>query len=334
MNQEAKQPARADVPLLQVEGLKKYFPVKKDFLSKAPAQTVKAVDGVSFTLEEGQTLGLVGESGCGKSTLGRTIIRLTDPTDGSVTFDGEDITHLEKHELRSRRRNFQIIFQDPYSSLNPRMRVGDMLCEPFQIQKLGTKAQAMERISQLLETVGLNQAMLQRYPHEFSGGQRQRISIARALMVDPRFIVCDECVSALDVSIQAQVINLLMEIQAKRNIAYLFISHDLRIVRHVSSRIAVMYLGRIVELCESGELFEHTLHPYSQALLSAIPCSDPETHKEKIFLPGDPPNPINPPAGCRFHTRCPRATGQCSKEEPVLTEYAPGHFCACHHCAD
>ena len=318
--------------LLEVKDLKKYFPVKGGMFSKGPAQSVKAVDGVDFSLEEGRTLGLVGESGCGKSTLGRTIIRLTEPTGGSIHFAGEDITRLDQRALRSRRRDFQIIFQDPYSSLNPRMTVGDMLCEPFLIQKLASKKQAMDQVSELLETVGLNHAMLRRYPHEFSGGQRQRISIARALAVSPRFIVCDECVSALDVSVQAQVINLMMNIQRERNIAYLFISHDLRIVKHISDRIAVMYLGRIVELCDSEELFLHTLHPYSQALLSAIPASDPDTQRHKIFLPGDLPSPLNPPSGCRFHTRCPRATELCSQAEPPLTEHSSGHFCACHHC--
>lgn len=332
MNTATASPTRPGGTLLEVTDLKKHFPVKGGLLSRDRPQSVKAVDGVSFSLCEGQTLGLVGESGCGKSTLGRTIIRLAEPTGGTISFAGEDITKLDQHALRSRRRNFQIIFQDPYSSLNPRMTVGDMVCEPFLIQKLATKREAMEQVADLLETVGLNRAMLRRYPHEFSGGQRQRISIARALAVSPRFIVCDECVSALDVSVQAQVINLMMKIQQERNIAYLFISHDLRIVKHISNRIAVMYLGRIVELCESEELFRHTLHPYSQALLSAIPASDPDTHKQKIFLPGDLPSPLNPPSGCRFHTRCPRATELCGRAEPALAEQAPGHFCACHHC--
>lgn len=327
--------APRDLPggaLLEVRGLKKHFPVKGGMLSKGPAQSVKALDGVDISLNEGETLGLVGESGCGKSTLGRTIIRLIEPTCGSIYFAGKNITQLNQCALRSPRRDFQIIFQDPYSSLNPRMTVGDMLCEPFLIQKLATKMEAKEQVSSLLETVGLNRTMLRRYPHEFSGGQRQRISIARALAVNPRFIVCDECVSALDVSVQAQVINLMMKIQQERNIAYLFISHDLRIVKHISNRIAVMYLGRIVELCDSDELFAHTLHPYSQALLSAIPASDPDTQKQKIFLPGDLPSPLNPPSGCRFHTRCPKATELCSQAEPDLAERPGKHFCACHHC--
>lgn len=332
MLDETMNPIQAQQPLLEVKDLKKHFPIKKEFLSRKPAQHVKAVDGISFTLNEGETLGLVGESGCGKSTLGRTVIRLIEPTEGSVFFKGEDITHLSQEDMRALRQNFQIIFQDPYSSLNPRMTVGDIISEPFLIQKLATKKEAMEKAGDLLETVGLNRQMLSRYPHEFSGGQRQRISIARALAVNPNFVVCDECVSALDVSVQAQVINLLMQIQKDRNIAYLFISHDLRIVKHISDRIAVMYLGKIVELCDSDELFEHTLHPYSQALLSAIPVSDPDSKKERIFLPGDVPSPLNPPSGCRFHTRCPRAKEICSQVEPALTEHSPGHFCACHFC--
>ena len=319
-------------PLLEVCDVKKHFPVKRGLLSGKSALSVKAVDGVSFTLQKGETLGLVGESGCGKSTLGRAIIRLTEPTSGAVYFKGEDLVKLNPQELRRRRQDFQIIFQDPYSSLNPRMTIGDILCEPFLIQKLATRKVALAEAAKLLEVVGLNSAMLRRYPHEFSGGQRQRISIARALAVNPSFIVCDECVSALDVSVQAQIINLMMSIQQERNIAFLFISHDLRIVKHISKRIAVMYLGRIVELCDSEELFQHTLHPYSQALLSAIPISDPDCKKEKIFLPGDLPSPLNPPSGCHFHTRCPRATDICSQVSPAFVECSSGHYCACHHC--
>ena len=331
MNKVAATP-QAESVLLQVHDLKKHFPVKRGMFSRKEVQSVKAVDGVSFSLATGQTLGLVGESGCGKSTLGRAIIRLTDPTSGEILFSGEDITKLDQKELRRKRREFQIIFQDPYSSLDPRMTVGDILCEPYLIQKLATKREGMERAAELLETVGLNQSMMRRYPHEFSGGQRQRISIARALAVDPQFIVCDECVSALDVSVQAQVINLMMRIQQERRIAYLFISHDLRIVKHISSHIAVMYLGRIVELGSSDALAGEPLHPYSQALLSAIPASDPSQKKQKIFLPGDLPSPLHPPTGCRFHTRCPRATEVCSQVDPPFVDYGGGHFCACHHC--
>ena len=318
--------------LLSVRNVKKYFPVKNKTLFSPPLQ-VKAVDDVSFDLYTGNTLGLVGESGCGKSTLGRTVLRLIEPTEGQVLFHNQDILQLNKEQLRKMRRYFQIVFQDPQASLNPRMTIGDMVSEPFLIQHISDKAEAKERAKELLETVGLRSDIANRYPHEFSGGQRQRISIARALALNPELLVCDESVSALDVSVQAQIINMMMTLQEKRNLTYLFISHDLRVIRHISNVIAVMYLGKIVELSPSEELFQHTAHPYSLSLLSAVPTTNPEERRKHVLLSGDVPSPVNPPSGCRFHTRCPKCLNICKEEEPVLRELSPGHFCACH-CPD
>jgi oligopeptide transport system ATP-binding protein len=310
-----------------VKGLKKYFPISTSLFH---TQYVKAVDDVSFEIEKGKTMGLVGESGCGKSTTGRAILHLHAPTAGEITFDGEAVTAASIGRLRDR---MQIVFQDPYSSLNPRMTVGDIVGEPLDIQKVYTSKQERDDlILKQLMLVGLNTDHMNRYPHEFSGGQRQRISIARALAVKPDFIVCDEPVSALDVSIQAQVINMFMELQEKLSLSYLFIAHDLAVVRHISDRIGVMYLGKIVETCDARELYSHPCHPYTQALLSVIPVPDPKASKKsgRILLQGDVPSPVNPPSGCRFRTRCPKAEPRCAEEEPLTREIAPGHTCACH----
>ena len=319
--------------LLKVEGLKQYFPIKGGFLGRT-VNHVKAVDDITFTIYEGETVSIVGESGCGKSTTGRAILRLEEPTEGSVSFQGTDITKLSKGKMRKYRKDMQIIFQDPYASINPRQTVASVLNEAMHIQNVLPKGERRARIEQLLETVGLRAYQADRYPHEFSGGQRQRIGIARALSVNPKLIICDEAVSALDVSIQAQVLNLLEELQDEFGLTYLFISHDLGVVRHISDRIIVMYLGKIVEIADKTSLFENPQHPYTKALLSAIPVPDPDAKKERIVLKGDVPSPIDPPTGCRFHTRCPFATDKCKAEEPKLRKTGlmmEGHEAACHY---
>ncbi|NGQ94650.1 ATP-binding cassette domain-containing protein [Brevibacillus sp. SYP-B805] len=310
--------------LIEVRNLKKFF--------KVGGQTLKAVNDISFTINRGETLGVVGESGCGKSTAGRTILRLYEPTAGEVIFEGKNISKLQGSELKAMRRNMQMIFQDPYASLNPRMTVGDIIGEALDIHGLATGQERKERIQELLSLVSLNPGHIDRFPHEFSGGQRQRIGIARALAVEPKFIVCDEPISALDVSVQAQVVNLLEQLQEKMGLTYMFIAHDLSMVKYISDRVAVMYLGKMVELAESEKLYEKPLHPYTQALLSAIPIPDPEVERkrERIVLQGDVPSPMNPPSGCHFRTRCPKAMPECAAMEPVWKEVEPGHFTACH----
>ncbi|HVN68115.1 MAG TPA: dipeptide ABC transporter ATP-binding protein [Candidatus Binatia bacterium] len=317
--------------LVDVKDLVKYFPIHAGLMSRHVAD-VRAVDGVSFTIEEGETLGLVGESGSGKTTIGRLLLRLLVATKGEIIFEGRNVLAMGRTEIRRLRRSIQIIFQDPFASLNPRMTVGEIVAEPLRIHAIASGKDADARVRELLQLVGLQPYHANRYPHEFSGGQRQRIGVARALAVDPKFIVCDEPVSALDVSIQAQVINLLEDLQAKFKLTYLFIAHDLSVVRHISTRVAVMYVGKIVETAGRNDLYENPLHPYTQALLSAIPIPDPavEQRRKRVVLTGDIPSPVNPPAGCRFHTRCPVAFERCSVEEPALREYAPGHVAACH----
>jgi oligopeptide/dipeptide ABC transporter ATP-binding protein len=318
------------MPLLEVENLKVHFSVKHGLFSGVH-EFVKAVDGVSFSLEPGETLGLVGESGCGKTTLGRAIVRLVEPTAGSVLLNGEDITRMSGSELRARRRKFQMIFQDPYGSLNPRMTVEQIVGEALDIHKLtGSKSARRKRVAELLNAVGLDPIYAQRYPHEFSGGQRQRIGIARALAVEPGLIICDEPVSALDVSVQAQIINLLRDLQQQRGIAYLFIAHDLAVVEHISHRVMVMYLGKIVETADAKTLIREPQHPYTQALISAVPEVDPDTKRRRIVLPGDVPSPIHPPPGCPFHPRCPIAEERCKTEVPAFRELARNHVAACH----
>ena len=316
--------------LLHVKDLVKHFPIRQGIIFSKQVGAVQAVDGISFDVRKGDTLGLVGESGCGKTTAGRCILRLIEPTSGEVVFDGKDIPSLAKDELRQMRKDMQIIFQDPYGSLNPRMTVGDIIGEPLHIHNLAKGADKEKRVREILETVGLSAFHARRFPHEFSGGQRQRIGIARALAVDPRLIICDEPVSALDVSIQAQVINLLQDLQEEFGLTYLFIAHDLSVVKHISDRVAVMYLGRIVELTGKEELYKTPKHPYTQALLSAIPEADPTIKKERIILKGDVPSPINPPSGCRFHTRCPKVMDICKTQDPDFVDSGDGHWVACH----
>ncbi len=322
--------AEAQEKLLDIKKLKKYFPVKEGVFRKTVAH-VKAVDDISFYIKRGETLGLVGESGCGKSTTGRTILRLLEATEGEIWFEGKNLIELNKKELREMRKEMQIIFQDPYASLNPRMTVADIVGEPIDIHNLASsKKERNERVAEILDTVGLGPEYMKRYPHEFSGGQRQRIGVARALAVDPTLIIADEPVSALDVSIQAQVINLLQDLQKDFNLTYLFIAHDLSVVKHISDRVAVMYLGKIVELATKEELFDDPKHPYTQSLLSAIPVADPTYEKDRIILEGDVPSPVDPPSGCRFHPRCPYAMDICSEKEPEFKDYDNEHFASCH----
>jgi peptide/nickel transport system ATP-binding protein len=310
-------------PLVEIIDLKKHFPVSHK-------QVVRAVDGVSFTINRGETLGLVGESGCGKTTVGRCVLRLIEPTSGEIRFDGRGLLNLDRGEMQALRRRMQIIFQDPYSSLNPRMKVGSIISEPLEIHRVGDRRERKDRVAELLRVVGLDPDYANRYPHQFSGGQRQRIGIARALALNPDFIVADEPVSALDVSVQAQVVNLMQDLQERFGLTYLFISHGLAVVKHISTRVGVMYLGKLVELAPAHEIYANPLHPYTQALLRAIPIPDPEAKRRAVQrLGGDVPNPIAPPSGCRFHTRCPHAGDRCGAEEPELLEVSPGHFVSC-----
>jgi oligopeptide transport system ATP-binding protein len=319
--------------LLDIQGLKMYFPITQGIIIQRHIGDIKAVDGISFSIKRGETLGLVGESGCGKSTTGRAILQLYRPTAGRVFFDNEDLTALKGEALRRKRRQMQMIFQDPYASLNPRMTVGNIIGEPLEVHHIGAnRAEQRERVQDLLRVVGLNPYFVNRYPHEFSGGQRQRIGVARALAVNPEFIVCDEPISALDVSIQAQIINLLEDLQAEFNLTYLFIAHDLSVVRHISDRVAVMYLGKLAEMASRGELYSNPLHPYTQALLSAVPIPDPavEEKRRRIILEGDVPSPANPPKGCNFCTRCPRVMDICREVDPEFRDMGDGHWVACH----
>jgi oligopeptide/dipeptide ABC transporter ATP-binding protein len=321
--------AEAPPPVLEVAGLSKHFPVRKGLLRRTVGH-VYAVDDVSFTIGAGETLGLVGESGCGKTTVGRVILRLIEPTAGTIRLDGRDVTRLGKLDMRPFRREMQIIFQDPFSSLNPRKRAGDIVGEPLKVHGVLAKGARRERVAALFERVGLRRAQMDNFPHQFSGGQRQRIGVARALALNPKLIIGDEPVSALDVSIQAQVINLLMDLQRDLKLSYLFISHNLAVVEHISHRIAVMYLGRIVEYTDKTTLFTRPLHPYTEALLAAVPVPDPAIKRTKLVVQGDVPSPLNPPPGCRFHTRCPYAEARCKVEVPLLREVEPGHHVACH----
>jgi oligopeptide/dipeptide ABC transporter ATP-binding protein len=324
----APQPV-GNATVLDVVALKKHFPVKKGLLRRTVGQ-VYAVDGVSFSIDEGETLGLVGESGCGKSTVARTVLRLIEPTAGAIILEGQDVTRLGKTAMRPYRRQMQMIFQDPFSSLNTRMSAGDIVGEPLEVHGLAHGKDKQAQVAAIFDQVGLRRSQMRSFPHEFSGGQRQRISIARALALNPRLIIADEPVSALDVSIQAQVINLMMDLQREKRLSYLFIAHDLAVVEHISHRIAVMYLGRIVEYAEKRTLFTQPKHPYTQALLAAVPVPNPKLRREKRLLQGDVPSPINPPPGCTFHTRCPYAEARCRQEVPVLKEIAPGYGVSCH----
>jgi len=318
--------------LIRVDKLTKYFPITRGILIQREVGAVQAVDNVSFDIRRGETLGLVGESGCGKSTTGRTILQLYRPTSGEVFYNDTNLTELKGEGLRRMRRNMQMIFQDPYASLNPRLTIGNIIAEPLEVHNIGNGKERREKVQDLLKLVGLSPHFINRYPHEFSGGQRQRIGVARALALQPKFIVCDEPISALDVSIQAQVVNLLEELQQTFGLTYLFIAHDLSMVRHISDRTAVMYLGKIVELATRDELYSHPLHPYTQALLSAVPIPNPakEARRQRIILEGDVPSPVNPPSGCRFHNRCPLAVDICSEVDPEWREVAPDHWVACH----
>jgi oligopeptide transport system ATP-binding protein len=328
--------SQGEAALIQVRDLRMHFPITRGIVLRRQIGAVKAVDGISFDIKRGETLGLVGESGCGKSTTGRAILQLYRPTSGQVLFEGQDLTRLKGEELRRMRRQIQIIFQDPYASLNPRMTVGDIIAEPIRVHGLRKGAAVRQRVEELLGLVGLNPYFINRYPHEFSGGQRQRIGIARALAVEPSFVVCDEPVSALDVSIQAQIINLLEDLQDRLGLTYLFIAHDLSVVKHISDRVAVMYLGKVVELADGKTLYADPRHPYTQALLSAVPIPDPtvERRRQRIILEGDVPSPINPPSGCPFHTRCPIAIDICKAEMPPFADFGGGHFVACHRADD
>ena len=325
-------PQAGERPLLEVRGLKMHFPITEGIIATRKVGEVKAVDGVNLTIGRGETLGLVGESGCGKTTMGRCILRLETPTEGAILYDGVDIAGLDRRALTALRRRIQVIFQDPYSSLNPRQKVGTILSEPMKVHGIERDAKRREaKVRELLSVCGLNPNFADRYPHEMSGGQRQRVGIARALAVDPEFIVCDEAVSALDVSIQAQIINLLEDLREKFNLTYLFIAHDLSVVRHLCQRVAVMYLGHVVELASCDEVFDNPLHPYTKALLAAVPVPDPTVEADRTFQPltGEVPSPINPPPGCVFHPRCPIAVGSCRQEIPELRELRPGHWVAC-----
>lgn len=318
--------------LVRVENLKKHFPIRRGFLIQRQVGAIKAVDGISFDIHRGETLGLVGESGCGKTTTGRTLLQLYRPTSGSVYFEGENLVDMKGERLRRQRRKMQMIFQDPYASLNPRMTVGRIIREPLEVHNVGSAKERQARVQELLGLVGMNQHFVNRYPHEFSGGQRQRIGVARALALNPSFIVCDEPISAFDVSIQAQVVNLLEDLQAELGLTYLFIAHDLSMVRHISNRVAVMYLGKIVELTDRNTLYSDPQHPYTEALLSAVPIPDPEVDEKRgrIILEGEVPSPANPPVGCNFNTRCSKVMQVCREVDPKFKEVAPGHWCACH----
>ena len=318
--------------LVRVDNLKKYFPINRGIIIQRHVGDIKAVDGITFNIHRGETLGLVGESGCGKSTTGRAILQLYRPTAGNVFFEGDNLVEMKGERLRQQRRQMQMIYQDPYASLDPRMTVGNIVGEPLQVHKVAAGKARQDRVQELLKVVGLNPYFINRYPHEFSGGQRQRIGVARSLALNPSFIVCDEPISALDVSIQAQVVNLLEDLQADMGLTYLFIAHDLSMVRHISDRVAVMYLGKIVELTDRDTLYAEPQHPYTEALLSAVPIPDPvvEEERQRVILEGDVPSPANPPEGCNFNTRCPKVMRVCHEQEPEFKEIAPGHWCACH----